>query len=151
MRKSMLLFGVSALLSACATTSQPPVTVKGGDVDLMRISGKWYGVYAGVESGRKGTIHFSLYKGTRVAEGEVVMNADKPELAKTIKIRFVRIGGNQIQGKIGPYQDPKCKCAVTTEFTGRLTRDKIQGTFITKVQGKPIVQHGRWSVVRKSE
>lgn len=151
MRKVMFFIGIFTLLSACAATSQPPVTVKGGDMDLMRLAGRWYGVYSGTESGRKGTIHFSLYKGTRVAEGEVVMNADKPELAKTLKIRFVRIGGNQIQGKIGPYQDPKCKCSVVTEFTGRMAHNKIQGTFITRVQGKPIVQHGSWSVVRKSE
>ncbi len=149
--RNLLMIGTMFLLTACASSTQPPVRVKGGDVDLMRVAGKWYGVYEGIDSGRKGTIHFELYRGTRVAEGKVIMNADKPELAKKLKIRFVSVGDDKIRGKIGPYEDPGCQCQVETEFVGRIGKDKIAGEFITDIVGKDITQKGRWSVIRKEQ
>jgi hypothetical protein len=146
-----MILGLFIGLSACATTSAPPVRVKGGDVDLMTVAGKWYGVYQGKESGRKGSIHFELVKGTRYAEGKVVMNADKPALATSLKINFVAIGAKKIKGTIGPYTDPTCKCKVVTEFIGHHRGNKMSGTFTTKVQGKPTTQTGTWNAVRKDE
>lgn len=148
MRK-LMIFGTMLLVSACAASTQPPVTVKGADVDLMTIAGKWYGVYRGVQSGRKGTIHFELFRGTRMAEGKVIMNSDRPELARTLQIKFVNVGGQMVQGKIGPYEDPGKKCQVETVFRGTVKGNRISGTFTTKVIGRPISQQGRWSVVRK--
>ena len=144
---SLMILG----FTACAGNTAPPVTVKGGDMDLMAIAGTWYGVYEGIESKRKGSIHFELVKGTRMAEGKVIMNADKPELATTLKIKFVSVGGRNVKGKIGPYTDPGCKCQVETTFIGTHSKNKITGTFVTQVVGKDIKQNGKWSVVRKSE
>jgi len=148
MRKTMII-GMFLLLQGCAASTEPAISVNGGDVDLMTIAGDWYGVYEGTESKRKGSIHFELYRGTRMAEGKVIMNADKPALATTLKIKFVKVGGTKVNGKIGPYTDPGCKCQVTTRFLGRLKGNRISGTFKTNVVGKAIEQHGKWSVVRK--
>lgn len=149
--KTPLMLAAAIALVGCAGSTQPPVTMKGGDVDLMTIAGKWYGTYTGTQSGRKGTIHFELFKGTREAEGQVIMNADKPELAKSLKIKFVSVGGTKITGKIGPYEDPSCKCQVETTFHGTVRKAKIDGAFVTAVLGANRKQDGSWQVVRKAD
>jgi hypothetical protein len=143
------LFAVT-LVGGCGPSGKRAVTVKGQDTDLMSIAGRWYGTYEASGGGRKGTVTFELYKGTRVAEGEVVMNADSPELAKTLSIEFVSVGRNEIRGKIGPYEAPN-KQKVTTVFRGKVHGDKITGAFVTKTVDGVEAQRGKWKVVRKEK
>ena len=139
-------FAFAFVLAAACGGSQKAVEVKGGDTELAKLAGDWSGDYRGVESGRTGTIAFSLQLGRHVAEGEVHMGApDAPPL----KIEFVAIDGGRVSGTIAPYTDPNCSCEVKTTFTGTATGDQISGTFETKLGTTGEVQTGEWQVTRK--
>lgn len=132
-------------VAACGG-SQKAVEVKGGDGELAKIAGDWTGDYHGVESGRSGTIDFSLELGRHTAIGEIHMGApDAPPL----KIEFVAVDGGKVHGTIAPYTDPNCTCEVQTTFTGTAAGDTISGTFETKVSANGQTQTGDWQVSRK--
>jgi hypothetical protein len=135
---------VLVLVAICASCggSQQDVAVKGTDDELVRLAGDWEGDYKGIESGRSGTVKFSLQLGRHVAEGEVFMNNATP-----LKIEFIAVKAGQVKGTIAPYTDPNCSCQVETSFLGNVTGDQITGSFETKVSGQ--VQTGSWSVTRK--
>ena len=59
-------------------------------VYAQSLAGDWQGEYQGKESGRSGTVSFSLAIGRHIAEGEVVMSGSTP-----LKIEFVQIKGGQ--------------------------------------------------------
>ena len=136
------------MVGGCAATG-PAVAVQGSDNDVSVVAGKWEGSYEGLESGRHGTISFDLFAGYRIAEGKVMMNAGgDPSQVKPLQIQFVQVGGKQLTGKIEPYTDPQCSCAVLTEFVGEVHGNTIGGTFTTHPVGSPKSQSGRWSANR---
>ena len=139
---------LALLLSGCATAGSS-VEVHGKDVDVMVLAGRWEGTYAGIESGRRGTVTFDLASGFRIAEGQVMMSAlDDPAKAVPLKVKFVDVGGGAISGKIDPYPEPKCACTVETEFKGRFAGNTLDGTFETRPVGKEVIQRGTWSAKR---
>ena len=144
-----ILGAVMCLWVGCATTNSSTVAVEGEDVDVIRMAGKWEGNYEGIESGRKGTLSLELAAGNRVAEGKVVMNAADPQAAKLLPIKFFKLSGKQITGKIEPYTDPSCNCLVDTEFRGQMRGDVISGTFTTQPQGSDKKMNGRWTATRQ--
>ncbi len=133
-----------AFVVACGA-SQKEVAVQGSDMDLARVAGDWEGEYAGIESGRRGPVSFSLRMGSHVAEGQVIMNGATP-----LKIEFVKVKDDDVKGTIAPYMDPNCSCEVQTTFLGTLAKDEILGTFETKVGETGQIQTGTWSVSRKN-
>jgi hypothetical protein len=134
---------VAAGLIACGGT-QKDVAVKGADTELAKLAGDWSGDYKGNESGRSGTVSFSLQLGRHTAEGEVIMSGATP-----LKIEFVAVKGSQVKGTIAPYNDPNCSCQVETSFLGNLTGNKISGMFETKIGSTGQIQTGSWEVTRK--
>jgi hypothetical protein len=150
MRRGMLL-AVALVAVGCGPASSTTVPVKGSDVQVLLLAGKWVGTYEGVESGRKGVIVFDLSQGSTYAEGKVVMNADDPAKATTLPIKLVETAEKgTIKGAIGPYEDPGLKVQVETEFIGTRKGDVIQGTFITHPVGaKDKAQNGKWKVTKQ--
>lgn len=144
------LFGLLLVLGACRPGPEPTM-VKGTDLDAAVIAGRWEGTYEGIDSGRKGVIHFELTAGDRVAEGEVIMNADIPDKRAKLRIKFVAAGKDGVTGKLAPYTDPNCNCVVITEFVGKLSGKTLAGTYTTTPKDAPDkVQKGKWSVERKA-
>ena len=137
-------------LMGCASTGKA-VHVQGPTGDVVRLAGEWEGSYEGKESHRVGTIVFDLGAGRHSAEGQVFMymSNDKTGTPARLKIRFVSVADNKISGKIAPYEDPRCKCQVETEFVGSLNGDVIDGTYRTRLGPKQIEQTGHWSVYRR--
>ena len=135
---------VTMVGAAACGASQKQVEVKGKDTEMAKVAGDWEGDYEGNESGRRGTIKFSLVLGRHTADGEVFMGGDTP-----LKIQFVEVEGGQIKGTIAPYTDPGCSCEVETSFLGTLAGDTISGMFETKVPATGQIQTGTWQVARK--
>src|ERR1043166_5630706 len=69
MRNQLFLIGC---LFGCGA-SQPPVPVVGGEADIARLAGQWLGEYSSAETGRSGSIVFTLTSGSDTATGDVVM------------------------------------------------------------------------------
>jgi hypothetical protein len=132
-----------ATVAACGG-SPKAVEVKGKDTETAKLAGEWEGSYEGKESGRTGTVTFSLQLGRHTAEGEVFMGGDTP-----LKIQFIEVEGGRIQGNIAPYTDPNCSCEVETSFLGIVSGDAISGEFSTKIGATGSIQTGTWQVVRK--
>ena len=146
--------------------SQSPVPVVGREVDISKLAGQWFGDYSSVETGRSGSIAFTLTAGSDTATGDVVMTprfnagaqvgqqpAAQPTapVAQSIDIKFVRVTGGQVSGALAPYTDPTCNCPLHTTFVGRLTGDTLSGTYLSRHENANDVQQGRWRVVRKSQ
>jgi hypothetical protein len=138
---TMMLAG--AVVVGCGG-GQKDVEVKGKETETAKLAGDWEGNYEGNESGRSGTVRFSLQLGRHTAEGEVFMGGDTP-----LKIQFIEVEGGKVQGTIAPYTDPNCQCQVETSFIGTVAGDTISGMFSTKIGETGTIQTGTWEVSRK--
>ena len=153
----VVLAGVD--LGACATTTPPRVPMLGIERDLSPLVGEWAGEYHGV---RSGSILFTLAAAGDSARGDVVMvptgaqraltparvegsgaGVDPSQLPQPLTISFVRVSGDTVSGRLAPYEDPLCRCPVTTTFTGTLSGNRIKGTFQSSSG-----QQGKWEVKR---
>jgi len=159
------VLGVAASMMGCA--SNPPSTqVTASDFDLNPLVGEWRGNYSSAETGRTGTVAFTLRAGESSASGNVVMiprpdsmltSADEQLVTNisapgrtVLKIHFLRKEGGNLSGTLDPYTDPDCGCPVTTTFQGSFKDARtIEGTFST-VPSQPggKVTGGAWKVTR---
>ncbi|MFL5488141.1 MAG: hypothetical protein ACJ8AJ_06610 [Gemmatimonadaceae bacterium] len=157
--------GLVASTVACATRA-PEIELTSSDFDLNPLVGEWRGSYSSAETGRRGTIAFTLRAGEGSASGNVVMipradslltaaereavtNVSSAERT-VLKIHFVRKEGGNLNGTLDPYRDPDCDCPVTTTFQGAFRDARtIEGTFTT-VPSTPgrSVTGGKWQVTR---
>jgi hypothetical protein len=156
------IIAVGFVASTLACASKPPgIAVTSSDFDLNPLLGEWRGEYKGGETGRSGTIAFTLRAGEANASGNVVMipnaaaNAPAVDSAQAARrqvltIHFVRKEGGSVTGTLDPYGDPECGCQVNTTFQGTFTDARaIEGTYTT-VPSKPGtgVTTGTWKVTR---
>jgi len=157
------------LLAAIAGCHGPqlPVPVSG---DVAMLAGRWEGEYGSRESGRTGSIVFTLAAGADTAHGDVLMVpraweippgarlGGDPDVAvqpagpgpQAIPIRFVRAEGRSVEGQLAAYRDPDCGCLLTTLFRGRfITPDRIEGSFVSLHSESRQEVRGGWRVVRR--
>ena len=153
------LAGVALLLVGCSAPSTP-VPVRGSVEPLV---GEWVGDYQSQETGRSGSIVFTLTAGTDTAQGDVLMipaNADSPPAAprtedpmarspRILKISFVRCEGNSVTGWLDPYPDPDTGEKTSTTYEGVIKGNKLEGTFVSYLELSGRRRSGTWSVSRK--
>ena len=154
-RPTLIIAALAASTVACAT-KPPGIALTSSDFDLQPLVGVWRGDYSNPQTGRRGTIAFSLRAGESFASGNVVMipkpdsllTAEERELASdvpstgrsVIPIHFIRKEGGSLNGTLDPYRAPDCDCIVTTTFQGTFTTVPSKaGTSITS---------GTWRVTR---
>ncbi len=155
---------LSMLLAACAA-NRTPVPVVGPSADIAALAGEWVGDYSSTESGRSGSISFTLRAAADSAFGDVVMipagwgrplapwrretaaAAPRPQ-PEVLTINFVRVEGCCVSGTLVPYADPETGARLVTAFTGRLNGDTIEGTYTTRLPSGA-TQTGRWTVQRR--
>lgn len=164
--KSLSLAVVPLVLGACAA-SRTPVPVVGPSGDLAALVGEWAGDYSSSESGRSGSISFTLRTAQDTAFGDVVMiptglgrplqpwqqpnvagSAAPVPHASVLTIRFVRVQAGHVSGTLDPYADPQTGDRLLTTFTGDLSGKTISGTYTTRLPSGE-TQTGRWSVERR--
>lgn len=164
--RRVTLAGWLALVAAsgCGTTPDS-VPVQATEGELEFLVGTWTGEYTGDESERSGTLTFELQAGADTAHGHVLMDPapdvgyargpseDRPVVRVAaapvaIGIRFVRLRGGLLEGRLAPYEDPVCRCPLATTFSGRLEGDVIRGTFETIHPRDGRRETGRWHVRR---
>jgi hypothetical protein len=159
--------GVAALVLAVLACGYraSSVPVVGPAPDVGALAGQWQGEYSSAETGRSGTISFTLTAGGDSAFGEVVMvpegfgrplrpwddpnRAGGPRpTAEVLTIRFVRVEGDRVAGTLAPYADPQTGTPLLTSFEGRIGGNAIEGTYTTRPAQSSVTQAGRWRVVR---
>lgn len=154
----------ATLLAACAA-NPAPVPVVGPSADVATLAGEWTGDYSSAESGRSGSISFTLRSAADSAFGDVVMipaawgrpltpwrgeassAAQRPQ-SEVLTINFVRVQQAHVNGTLAPYADPQTGERLVTAFTGELSGNTISGTYTTRTSSGA-TQTGRWSVQRK--
>jgi hypothetical protein len=161
------LFAAAGAVSLMACASHPPGTeVSSSDFDLNPLVGEWRGSSTNAQTGRTGTIAFTLRAGESAASGNIVLiprpdsllTPAERELVENVgsaarsvlKINFIRKEGGNLSGTLEPYRDPDCACPVTTTFQGSFRDARtIEGTFST-VPSQPGggVTGGTWKVTR---
>lgn len=157
----------AALVAACSRAAAP-VPVVASPADIRRLAGEWTGEYGSPETGRSGSIVFTLDSAADHAHGDVLMGAPtrnwsafqdrtiepvasgEREQMRVLTIRFVRATGDQVSGVLDPYDDPACGCPVRTEFIGRMVGDTLAGTYETIHVAGGRAATGQWRVVRAS-
>jgi hypothetical protein len=156
---------ISAIALSTACSLRPaPVLVSGPENEIQTLVGQWTGEYQSAETGRSGSILFTLEAGTDTAHGDVVMVAREPGMThddvmrvmtmrqsaqQVLTIRFVRVNGTTVSGTIDPYPDPDSECELLTVFRGTMKGNRISGTFRTTHFGhESPAQEGTWWVTR---
>ena len=161
MPRTRLTFLIATLLAAACGWNPAPVPVSG---DLDGLAGEWQGSYSSLETGRDGTIQFTLVAGTDSAYGDVVMQPLRPQdvrapqdapgiplahpMARLLRISFVRSEGGHVSGRLDLYEDPATAERLRTTFDGRRRGDVITGSFRTLIEGSGRTQVGEWRVER---
>ena len=153
----------ATLLAACAA-NRTPVPVVGPTADIAALTGEWVGDYSSTESGRSGSITFTLRTAADSAFGDIVMipigwgrplapwrgdlatptQRAQPEV---LTINFVRVERRRVNGTLAPYADPQTGERLVTTFTGTLSGNTITGTYTTRLPSGG-TQTGRWTVQR---
>ena len=164
-RLSPLLPVVAFALSACGA-SHTPVPLVGPSSDVTALTGEWTGEYSSGESGRSGSITFTLRPAGDTAFGDVVMiptglgrpvkpyseepvaGSNTPSPTTVLTIRFVRVEQGRVSGTLDPYADPQTGERLFTTFTGELKGNTIEGMYTTRLQ-TGTTQTGRWSVQKR--
>jgi hypothetical protein len=155
---------MAVALAACGA-SRSPVPLVGADVSAL--TGQWTGEYSSAESGRSGSISFTLRASRDSAFGDVVMvpagfgrplspyrggaggaSAQQMPQTEVLTINFVRVEGGRVNGTLAPYADPQTGARLTTRFEGTLSGDTIEGTYTTNLPTGD-TQTGRWKVERR--
>jgi len=151
-------------LGACAA-SRAPVPLVGASGDVSALTGEWTGDYSSAESGRSGSITFTLRAAGDSAFGDVIMipaawgrplmpyrqqNAAGSQSPETtvLTIRFVRVQQGHVSGTLDPYADPQTGARLLTTFSGEVNGNSIAGTYTTRLPSGD-TQTGRWSVQRR--
>lgn len=151
------------LLALAACTN--PGTVVPVIGDSRSLAGEWQGIYSSEETGRTGSIVFTLKAGSDSAFGDVIMVPTANEvvppgryavegthfhrLPRVITISFVRCEDGEVTGRLNVYPDPDTQERVSTTFTGHLTGNTLQGTFVSLFEASGHRAGGKWEVTRK--
>lgn len=160
------LVAVGLALTSIACVERPPpqvVPIAAEAKDAFVLEGEWWGQYWSGDTGRSGRIRFSLAAEEDRAYGDVLMlsaergedlvpaNLREPATSETLAIEFVRVDAatETVSGTLEPYRDPDCDCIVATTFTGTVSRDSIEGTFVTQAGGAYRTKRGQWRVERR--
>jgi len=167
LRFSWILMFAIFLVWGCRS-AQNPVNIYGEKVDLELLEGEWKGDYFSKDTGRSGTIEFSLTSEGAKAFGDVLMiprgtrepyhpvgYREKimmdPQFPKFLTINFVEAENGNVKGELTPYWDPEMQRRMYTVFEGVLKGDTIEGTFESRFEQSPIYFYGQWKVLRKKQ
>lgn len=163
--KSVPALLLPLVLAACGA-SRSRVPVMGTSSDLSTLAGDWAGDYSSAESGRSGSISFTLRAATDSAFGDVTMipaglgrplqpwrgdnvtGAGQIAPSTVLTIRFVRVESTRVNGTLDPYADPQSGQRLLTTFTGEVKGNTIEGTYRTRLPSGE-TQSGRWTVQRR--
>ena len=166
----------AALAPACSSSPKSPspsIGLGGEKKSLKALDGRWEGTYTNPVYNRTGSIVFEVFSGGEEAHGDILMvppgaqeplhpSARQPSASETLRtmprvleISFVQATGDEIQGSVGPFEDPQCQCDGHAVFRGRISGDTMQGTFYVEYldssgnpdPGKPRVE-GTWKMTR---
>jgi len=163
MRFSLIVVALAVSVSACHPRPSA-IALQGAAAEIAALQGEWTGEYQGVESGRSGSITLRITTSRDTAYGDVLMtspggqrlvaadprqNVARLSSGEVLRIALVRVAAGQVSGALEPYVDPSCSCTVTTTFTGTVSGNAIEGTFVTRGRGDS-PQGGRWRVTRRS-
>ncbi|HET9326337.1 MAG TPA: hypothetical protein VFQ05_06170 [Candidatus Eisenbacteria bacterium] len=164
MSASRLLLVTAAFAVTSCSMMPPPVPITGAATQVSRLAGTWHGDYYSRETGRHGSIYFTLAAGKDTAFGEVLMVPRQP-VQTTVKregvvaaphpehhslnISFVHAAGDSVYGYLDPYEDPDCQCTLMTWFMGRMTGDRIEGNYSSRNVETGELTSGYWNVSRK--
>ena len=163
MKRPYILLG--SFLLACHSAPSQPVPMVGAPGDVSALVGEWDGTYDSEDGTRTGSIDFHLKAGVDTATGDVLMvprdwgrpleSYDRPAgvvpdvpPARSLTIRFVRVQGDTVSGRLDPYRDPVCGCRLLTVFRGVLKGNRLRGTYETlhEESGKTVL--GTWKAKR---
>ena len=166
--KTSVLTLLGALTLGACGASRSPVPLVGSSNDVSALAGEWAGDYSSAESGRSGSISFTLRAATDSAFGDVVMipaglgrplmpwrgenmtagGAAQVPASTVLTIRFVRVEQGHVSGTLDPYADPQTGGRLITTFRGELKGNTSAGTYTTRLTSGG-TQTGRWTVQRR--
>jgi hypothetical protein len=171
-RSPLLVISALALatgLVACRYQSTP-VRLQASAADISALAGRWEGQYTGRQTGRSGSIVFTIQTGKDTAYGDVLMGGNPERMGQPItaadvasgeharhssapellRVSMVRVMGGSVEGILEPYLAPDCNCTVTTTFRGIVAGNTIKGDYLT-TGSYGLRQTGTWSVTRQQQ
>lgn len=172
-RTAFVILAVLGSTAACHVIDPgSPVPVEGMPQDVSAVSGTWAGRYSSKDTGRHGAIRFMMPAQADTGFGEVEITfsptlrlaeeaaspdglkrteeIDDPDPCTLLTITVVRIERDEVRGTIAPYWDPDCDCRAHTKFEGKVSGNRINGTFSTRRESSDRrILTGVWQVDRQ--
>ena len=160
---TLMVLGL-VMFGGCVSPPAAPVPVQGTKSELNALAGDWAGHYRSEDTGRHGAIRFNLPEQADTGHGEVEItfspalrmlqsieeHEDEPKPCTILDITLVQVEGGRVRGTMAPYWDPDCDCRAQTVFEGKLSSDRIRGTFTSRrASTDRRLLTGEWEVVRK--
>jgi hypothetical protein len=158
---------LTTALLGCAKQQQSGFDVSSRNFDVSPLVGEWAGEFSSAETGRHGTITFTVQPRESTGSGEVTLLPDRiagdaPSAAQqpaagnavaagglVFKISLMRIDGDTVVGRIEPYLDPLCNCQIASTFKGLLQGRTIAGRYSSVGVEDGLERfHGSWTVTR---
>ena len=156
------------LAAACSAPRMPeplsPVTVEGNAADVRALAGYWRGEYLDTDNHRSGEIEFRLPSEGTTGYGSITFTTPQAvpgcsELTESqpasveprrtvLGIGRLAVNRGSIGGWLEPYRDEQRHCWVDTWFTGRLIKDRLEGTFFAHPTTTDTVRTGTWWAIR---
>jgi hypothetical protein len=153
-------------LAHAALHRRPPqCPFQGTQEEVKALSGEWAGRYWSKAIGRHGTIRFNLPEQADTGFGEVEITFSaalrllqhssakdelEPKPTTVIDITLVRVEGTRVRGIMAAYWDPDCDCRARTVFEGKMSGDRITGTFSTeRASSDRWILTGQWQAIRE--
>jgi hypothetical protein len=152
------------MIGGCLAPAASPVPVQGVNTEVSALAGEWEGRYWSKDTGRHGNIRFNLPEQADTGHGEVEItfspalrmlqaldeNQDEPKPCTILDITLIQVEGGRVRGTMAPYWDPDCDCRAQTLFEGKLSGNRISGTFVTRrASTDRRLLTGEWETQRK--
>jgi hypothetical protein len=134
-----------------------PVPLEGNRQDVSAVSGGWAGRYSSKATGY-GDVEITFSPSLRLTRNASASDAPKlngegeyePSPCTVLSIKVVRVKGDEVRGTIAPYWDPDCDCRAQTVFEGKISGERIVGTFSSRRESSDRrVLTGVWQVERQ--
>ena len=157
---------LAAVLMSAGCRYQPEIVPMAGSRSaIAALAGTWEGSFTGDENGRLGTIAFIIRAGSDTAYGDVAMfprlgspampmdhasavPRGQPAAPHMLRVAFVYVSRDVVEGTLEPYLAPDCECVVRTTFSGVVDGDRIAGRFVT-LMPDGTSQRGEWLIRRE--
>ena len=167
--KTLIIGAAASIMVGCAAFETPAIKeVSGTTYDVAQLTGTWEGSFVSTATKRSGIITLDLNQVANKEVGSITLHYQKkhPKVhapkghnvkktgtytkSKPLSVEFMAIEDGKISGTVTPYSDPVfLGKTVFSTYEGKVTGNRIEGTYTSRIGQNGNLFTGSWWAVRK--